>query len=495
MMGDITKGAAWMVMFRLFDRSVGLISTAVLARLLLPADYGLVAMAMSVIALIELVTAFSFDVALIQKPEPRRAHYDTAWTLNILIAVGCSALTAALAVPVATFYGDPRLTPVMLAIGAGWLLSGFSNVGVVDFRRRMDFNAEFRYLAGKRTIAFVVVIVAALTLRSYWALIIGMIAGRVAGVVLSYTMQPLRPRLSLECSRELFSFSGWLLVNNIVAALISRVPHYVVGRVFGAQALGAYSVGFEISQIAHTEVIAPINRAMFPGYSRIVGDAELFRRTWLDANALVALITLPVAVGVALLAGPFVRILLGSNWGEAVPIVQVLSFACIAIALASNTFSAWMALARNYLLTIVWAVRLVTMAVAGYATVIVFDLGLLGVAYAELLGAFGCLLVALPLVSRTLKVSPRSYLMGLWRPIAAAALMSLAIQEAVSWFGRGDGLVDAAFRLAIGSVVGAASYILVIWLLWRLCGQPPSVEARLLDKLRQMLASTRRDTV
>src|SRR5690349_8288264 len=116
MRADMARGAAWMVLFRLFDRSVGIVSTAVLARLLVPADFGLVAMAMSVIAIIELATAFSFEVALIQKADPGREHYDTAWTLNILMAAGAALLTAALAAPAASMYGDQRLVAVMLCI-------------------------------------------------------------------------------------------------------------------------------------------------------------------------------------------------------------------------------------------------------------------------------------------------------------------------------------------------------------------------------------------
>src|SRR3954463_13224473 len=112
MKAEMAKGAAWMVLVRLFDRSIGLVSTALLARLLIPADFGLVAMAMSVIALIELATAFSFDIALIQKPDVVREHYDTAWTLNIAVAAAGAVLTIAAARPVALFYGDPRLVQI-----------------------------------------------------------------------------------------------------------------------------------------------------------------------------------------------------------------------------------------------------------------------------------------------------------------------------------------------------------------------------------------------
>jgi lipopolysaccharide exporter len=490
--GEITRGAAWMVLFRLFDRSVGLLSTALLARILLPADYGLVAMAMSVIAVLELATAFSFEMALIQKAQLSPEHYDTAWTLNILIAVGGAAMTAALSVPAAAFYGDPRLTAVMLAICVGWLLSGFENVGVVDFRRRMDFNAEFRFLAAKRMVGFVVVIIAALTLRSYWALVIGMISNRIAGLVLSYAMQPLRPRPSLKCARELFSFSGWLLVNNIATVALSRAPHYVVGRMFGVQALGAYSVGLEISQLPHTELIAPINRAMFPGYSRIAGDGEALRRTWIDANALIALIALPVAAGIAILAAPFVRLLLGPNWGDAVPIIQVLTFGSLVTALASNTFSAWFALARNHLPTIVLFVRLAALLVAGYVIVMVFDQGLIGMAGAELVAACCGFLATLPFMFGTLKVSPRTYLVALWRPAVATAAMSLVIVKALAWVDGGDGLAAAVSQVLGGSLLGATSYAAVIWVLWRLCGRPRTVEAIVIERMQSLLNKLRR---
>src|SRR4029453_3506529 len=100
---QIATGAAWMVFFRLIDRSLGIISMAILARLLIPADFGLVAMAMSIIGLIELETEFSFEIALIQKASPERVHYDTAFTLNALLATGGAILTAGLAHPAAAF--------------------------------------------------------------------------------------------------------------------------------------------------------------------------------------------------------------------------------------------------------------------------------------------------------------------------------------------------------------------------------------------------------
>src|SRR5438132_11910652 len=235
MRAEMARGAAWMVLFRLFDRSIGVISTTILARLLVPADFGLVAMAMSVIAIVELATSFSFEIALIQSPDPQREHFDTAWTLNVLVAIGGAIVTALAAYPTASFYGDPRLAPVMFAIGGAWFIMGFENIGTVNFRREMNFSTEFKWMASKRVISFIVTLTAAWIFRSYWALVIGTATGRIAGVTLSYVMHPYRPRLTLSRTRELFSFSGWMLANNIIGVIFSRIPHFFVGRGFGWQ--------------------------------------------------------------------------------------------------------------------------------------------------------------------------------------------------------------------------------------------------------------------
>src|SRR5262249_45457483 len=130
----MARGAAWMVAARFVDRSIGVVSTVVLARLLLPADFGLVAMAMSIIAALALLGAFNFDLALIQHPSSERRHFDTVWTLDLGVAVVSALTLLILAAPAASFYREPRLSWVMVALAAGALIGGLQNVGVVTFR-------------------------------------------------------------------------------------------------------------------------------------------------------------------------------------------------------------------------------------------------------------------------------------------------------------------------------------------------------------------------
>jgi lipopolysaccharide exporter len=483
---EIATGAAWMVSFRLIDRSLGIISTAILARVLLPADFGLVAMAMSVISLIELATAFGFEIALIQKPKPERVHYDTAFTLNLLLAAGGAALTTVLAHPAAEFYDEPRLVAVMLALGAVWLVSGFENIGTVNFRRRMDFGSEFRFLACKRIVAFAFAVVAAFMLRSYWALVLGTLAGRTAGVILSYKLEPFRPRLSLAAAGQLFSFSGWMLASHIAGAIVSRLPLFFVGRTFGAQTLGAYTVGAEIAQLAHTELVAPINRAMIPGYSRIADDLGAFRRTCIDATAGVLLIVLPASVGIVVTAGPIVRVLLGDQWSEAVPVIQVLAFSGAVNAIVANNSAAYVALGRTYLCAMILIARLAVMIPMLFLLSKLF--GFLGILYAEFVAAAASLLVSYPILFRYLRISAREYVGALWRPLLASTVMGVVVHGLLPDFDRVQPLAQAVRDLSIGVPLGMLTYAIVLWSLWRVSRRSDAIE---LAVFRHLMSSFR----
>ena len=231
-----------MVLFKLLDRGVGLISTIVLARLLLPVDFGVVAMASSVIAVVELLSSFGLDVALIQHPRAGREQFDTAWTLNPLFAVACAGVLAVAAYPAAAFYSEPRLQLVILVLAAGTLVQGFENIGIVAFRKELTFGKEFRFLLIRRLLGFSVTLAMALSLRSYWALVVGMVAGRVFGVAIRYMAHPYRPRLCLSARSDLLQFSKWLLLNNILFFFNHRISDFVIGRLSGAQARSIHSV-------------------------------------------------------------------------------------------------------------------------------------------------------------------------------------------------------------------------------------------------------------
>src|SRR5262249_10351616 len=158
--------------------------------------------------------------------------------------------------------------------------------------------------------------------------------------VLSYGMQPFRPRFSFAASRELFSFSGWLLLSNIIGVVGERIPQFVIGRLQGPAALGLFTVGAEIAYLPANELIAPINRAVFPGYARMASNPESLRQGFVDVIAVILVFVLPVSVGVAVIAQPLVQVLLGEKWLAAVPIIEILAPTAGIYAATSNNVSA-----------------------------------------------------------------------------------------------------------------------------------------------------------
>ena len=294
---QIARGAAWMILFKMLDKGIGLVSTLILARLLVPADFGLVAMATAVLAFTQLMGAFGFDSALIQRQNVQREHYDTAWTFNVLVGVFTAIVLVALCVPMAGFYKDDRLIAILLVFGLASLIGGFENIGTVAFRKELNFRNEFKFLASKRIVSFVVTLALAWMLQSYWALVAGSVTGRLMSVWISYQLHPFRPRFSLAAKADLMHFSKWIFLSSLINFFTSRSTDFVLGRTVGSHELGIYNIGLEIASMPSTELIAPINRAVYPVYAKLAPDPVALREQFITIFGLICLVGFPVAGG------------------------------------------------------------------------------------------------------------------------------------------------------------------------------------------------------
>src|SRR6185312_6827363 len=194
--GRMARGAMWMLTHKVAERSLVLLNTLILARLLSPTDFGIVAMGSSVVAMLDLFTAFGVDVILIQRRDSNANHSNTAWTLNVASGTLVATLLLLLSWPLSLLYREPRLIPVVCVFAANSFVQGFENIGVVEFRKSMNFRREFLYLISKRLSTVAATIVLAFLLRSYWAMVFATLIGRLSGVGLSYVLHPFRPRLS-----------------------------------------------------------------------------------------------------------------------------------------------------------------------------------------------------------------------------------------------------------------------------------------------------------
>ncbi len=480
----MAKGAAWMVLFKLAERSLGLISTLFLARLLVPQDFGVVAMAMSVIGIVEVLTAFNFDLALIQNQQSRPEHYNTAWTFQVMFFGACALLLLLLSVPTSQFYSEPRLVPVICVLAGSMALQGFENIGVVMFRKNMQFSKDFWFLFAKKIAGFSVTIPLAYLLESHWALVIGTITSRMTGVVMSYIISAYRPWFTLKERHTLFHFSKWLLINNLLFFLRNRAADFVIGKFGGSHALGVYSIAFEISNLPSTELVQPINRAVFPGYAKMAHDLAVLRQGYLDVVSMIALLTLPAAVGIMLTADLLVPVMLGPNWLETIPLIKVLAFYGAVMALTSSPV--FLALGKPRLTTYLTTALVILLLPA--LVVLTSLYGSIGAAWACLVSVCAIFPVIVVILCRDLEMKFLEYARSLWRPVLASGGMALAVLGVRALLPDAGDLWDHLTHLLIAVGVGVLSYTLAVGTLWWISGQPHGAEQMIAGQIRAKLA-------
>jgi O-antigen/teichoic acid export membrane protein len=481
----MARGALWMLLLTGLDRSLGVISTLILVRLLSPSDFGIVAMAMSFVAMAQLLTAFGFDVALIQRRDATEAHYHSAWTLNAILGLLIMLVMITAAEPISRFYGQPAVFWVVCAIAMAPLIGGFENIGVVTFRRELSFRREFTFQLSRKVIGFAVTIPLAFWLRNYWALVVGMITLRLAGTVTSYIVHPFRPRPSLAKAPSLIGFSRWLLLNNIVGFLKERSSDFFIGRMLGPAPLGVYNVTYEIASMPTTEVSAPINRALLPGFSRIASDAGAMRIAYGNALGMLALFAVPAAAGIFAVAPFIVPVLLGPSWLSGVFLMEILAFNGGLLLFHSSICTVLIANGHPQLVTKTNGLYVIVLLIL--FAILIPTQGLPGAAFAALTASVLLTPVYLAQVRRSLAIPTAVYIRVAARPLLAAVGMALLVRLVLPDWTPGMPSAVAAGWLLLGIGLGILSYALLLLGAWRAAGRPEGAEQVLLDKVMQRI--------
>ncbi|CAH2602004.1 Lipopolysaccharide biosynthesis protein [Rhodovastum atsumiense] len=468
------KGAIWLGASRVLINAVSILGSILLARLLVPEDFGLVAIANTLFVLLISATELPLGLALIQHKDPQPGHYHSAWTLGLARGGLIALICVAVAWPVAGIYGDARLIHVMLALGLVALLNGATNPRMVVFTRQLVFWQEFAVSVASKLASFSVSLGLAWAWQSYWALIGGILASQLAGLILSYVLVPFRPRLCVSHVRELWSFSAWVSLSRLMNTLNWKFDHLLVGGWLGQRALGLYSVADNLAATPTNEMIRPITLTLFPGFVQVAGDPARLRAAYRSAQSLVCAVAMPTGIGFALIAEPFVRIGMGEKWLPIVPIIQVLSTSFACYSLASTTAEplamAMSATKQLFQRDLVIFLTRIPLIVIGMAT-----LGLAGVLVARLTS--GCISMALNLhLVRSLIGTPiREQLRANIRTVASAALMAIAVLQYNRMVAAlsGHGLL---IELLAPIACGAAVYLGIHAGLWMLAGRPDGPE-------------------
>lgn len=301
-------------------------ATLVLARLLVPEDFGLFGMVIVITGFLDMFKDLGLSMATVQREDITHAQVSKLFWINAGISTGLTAITLAMAPLVAWFYEDPRLMPVTLALATGFILSGLGIQHKALLKRQMRFMALALVQFSAVILSVGLAIWAAWQGWSYWALLVQHLVMAAAGTVAAWIACQWRPSLPRRDTRvaELLKFGGNLTGFSLVNHFARNLDDVLIGKVWGATPLGLYQKAYDIMMIPLRQINAPIASVAVPTLSRLVDQPERYRRSYLRILEKILMLTMPLGALMIASADWIVLLVLGDNWLGAVDIFRAL---------------------------------------------------------------------------------------------------------------------------------------------------------------------------
>ncbi|MGZ6705502.1 MAG: lipopolysaccharide biosynthesis protein [Solirubrobacteraceae bacterium] len=318
------RGLPWAVMSYAVTKVVALLVTVVLARLLQPSDFGLVALATLAIGTLMIFNDLGLGATLVVRQDLGRRAQGTLLTLMLLMAVVVALVVAALSGVAASALGEPRLQGLLLVLAISVALSGPAWFFDAQLQRELEFRLRFIARSIESGVYAVVAIGLAVAGAGVWSLVIAQVAGILTSVVVAFLLVPyrVRPAFDREVARDTLRTSRGFLTQGGLSYVQDNVDYLAVGKLLGATALGYYSMAYRMAEVPYYAVADPVAKVTFPSFARMRRRGEDPIPSFLTALRSVALVASPVGIVLSAAAEPFVRTVFGDRW---LPMVAPLS--------------------------------------------------------------------------------------------------------------------------------------------------------------------------
>lgn len=454
--GRVLSGVLWKAIAQIFGQFFGTIVAIVLARLLVPADYGLAAMVIVFAAVVPVFADLALGAALIQRRELSEADRSTVFWTSVGVGALFTVLGVAASWPIAAFYDEPEVQPLFAALSLTFVVTALYSTQKALLTREMDFRRLELLLMAGNILAGIAGIVLAAWGYGAWAIIGQQLVAAVASALLLFALSPWRPSLtfSYRSLRGMLGFSANVFGTRLLFYVNRNADNLLIGKVLGTTALGAYALAYNLMLVPSSRLTWPITEVLFPAFSTIQEDAARVARAWFRVTRLIASITVPAMLGLIVVAPEFVTVILGDRWIEAIPLIRLLAWVGLLQSLQGLNSSILQA--RDRTRTLLWYAVVVAV-----ATVVSFVLGVhwgvVGVAVAYAIASTIVEPYYAWLTARVLDVSVRDLGAALSGVAQAAAAMTVVVLGARSLL-IDQGVSDAA-RLVLLILLGIAVYV------------------------------------
>lgn len=470
---------AWAIGSRIVAKAIDLVLLLCLARLVGPDQFGLVAIAMAVVFVVEALFELPVAATLIRVDAltPDRLH--TAFTLGLLRGLVVAAMLVLLAVPLAAFSEEPRLVALLAVLSLAPACRGMASPRLVEYNRAFDPRPDAAIELGGKAVAFAVALAVAATTHSYWSIAAATVCGPLAGTVLSYIVAPLRPRLTLVEWREFSGVIGWNFVAQLCGALNWQVDRIVLPRVSGAIEFGQYAMSRQLAEIPVQALITPLHK---PAIAMLSAAPSRRAAAYLQLSRAGAFMLMPVWGVFIAWPEAVVTLALGERWLPAADwlrwntAVLVLGIPAVFVSPLALALNETRRLAMRNLAEL--ALRLPLVAAGAWFG------GIAGAIACAAIATTGASLIAMTIVRRLIGIP-------VVEQLGAVARTALATLPAVLWLlalGRFGPALPSTPELLVLVVPGVLVFF-VLYLasaigLWHLAGRPPGPEAQAISKCR-----------
>ena len=470
---------------RLFTKCLDFITLLILARFLGPEEFGLVAMAMTAVLIVETLSEMPLAAALLNHQQPTESMYDTALSIAALRALTIIALLCVMAWPLSLLYQEPRLIALQSALSLAPAMRGLLSQKLTEYTRVMDFRRDVVLDIIAKAGALLIAAILAIATGSYWAIAIGKISSTALAMVASYFLAPQRFRFTLRDWHIFSDMLGWNAARQLLSAVNWQADKVVLPRYVDIGTFGQFTWADNLIAVPAQAIIQPITPPLF---SAFVGarQAGNLGKAYLKASAGVYSIMAPLFLAMGLLSEPIIHLILGPAWRETAPILTWLAFAATvgyaptvllpALAMSLNrTRIAFVKLAIEFCVKVPLIVGL-TMAMTLQGL-------LIGHAIAAVIG----FLVNLFLVGKLIQLRIVTQLSSLLRPTVSMLPMALILFAVQPLFTPDDSALQTFLNLAWVSALAAAIFTATTLILWKLAGAPDSCESLLLRMTRKIV--------
>ena len=341
----VVSGAAYKFLGIALRTLITLGSTAWLARLLVPADFGYVAMATVITELAAMLGALGLGNVLIQRPVITRLQLDTVFWASLALGGVLALLVLALSFGAGWLFADAQVRPLLRALSVTFIFNSLSVVPGVVLSRLLRFNTEFWANMAVVALRALAAVLCALAGWGVWSLVAGALVGTLAGVLVSFACVPYWPRLRFEAAllRQNWRTSGGYFGSGLLYYLNTNLDLLLIGRQLGATPLGYYQNARALTDEIRGRIAMPIQQVLFPAFSAAQSEPERVRQLVLRAGSLLAALVIPVGVGVSANAPELVLVLYGEQWRAMTGVMSLFGISAAlraATALAAPLFNA-----------------------------------------------------------------------------------------------------------------------------------------------------------